>query len=414
MTNVTILNPGPDNYTISSGHWYVSGTGWSLDSPSDSICARYTAGSGTGTFKLVLTNTSSGCKDSCTVSFDCTQIRLFCSLTQGAYGNANGRFCGGPRRLELITNLLSAPFGNLVIGFTAATRSITYDNTDAQCIINRMPAGGPSAILPLANYTYPGTSCTESPSSPSLPLQNGRYRNNMLGQTLALGLNLRLSSLHTLNLAGLVIGGPYITTLASTGCDPETSSPVPGTEETFSISPSVISALTTTYGAGNETVGNLFDLANRALAGLSTGGASLGAIHDAVGAFNEGFDECRYLKEFSETAPGKVIAISGQSELPTAYDLSVNYPNPFNPTTTIEYALPDPSRVTLKVYNVLGQEVATLVNDVMDAGYQSVNWNASNNNGISLSSGVYIYRLQATSIASGKEFMKVRKMLLLK
>ena len=135
------------------------------------------------------------------MKFPCKQIRLFCSLTQGAYGNANGRFCDGPRRLELITNLLKLPFGNLVIGKVSATHSITYDSTDAQCIINRMPAGGPAAILPNANYTYNG-SCIEVPSSPSLPLKNGRYRNILLGQTLTLGLNLRLGEA---NLGGLVL-----------------------------------------------------------------------------------------------------------------------------------------------------------------------------------------------------------------
>ena len=88
---------------------------------------------------------------------------------------------------------------------------------------------------------------------------------------------------------------------------------------------------------------------------------------------------------------------------PVEFQLSQNYPNPFNPSTRINYALATSSRVVLKVYDVLGREVAILVNGNQDAGYKSVSFNAS-----SLPSGVYFYRLQAGS------FVEVKKMLLMK
>ncbi|MBN61235.1 MAG: hypothetical protein CME20_07750 [Gemmatimonadetes bacterium] len=94
---------------------------------------------------------------------------------------------------------------------------------------------------------------------------------------------------------------------------------------------------------------------------------------------------------------------------PEAFALANNYPNPFNPATTIKYALPEASDVTLEIYNVVGQVVRTLVADHQNAGRYVVQWDATNDSGHSLSSGIYFYRLQA-----GGEFLEVKKMLLLK
>ena len=94
---------------------------------------------------------------------------------------------------------------------------------------------------------------------------------------------------------------------------------------------------------------------------------------------------------------------------PDVYALQNNYPNPFNPETTIKYQLPEAGEVTLEIYNMLGQVVNTLVNDYQTAGRYVIQWDATNNNGQSLSSGVYFYRISA-----GEEFHSIKKMLLLK
>jgi len=94
---------------------------------------------------------------------------------------------------------------------------------------------------------------------------------------------------------------------------------------------------------------------------------------------------------------------------PEQFALANNYPNPFNPATTIKYALPEAASVRLEVFNVVGQVVRTLVADHQNAGRYVVQWDASDDSGHSLSSGIYFYRLQA-----GGEFLEVKKMLLLK
>ncbi len=94
--------------------------------------------------------------------------------------------------------------------------------------------------------------------------------------------------------------------------------------------------------------------------------------------------------------------------VPSKFGLDQNYPNPFNPTTMIKYQLAKPANVTLKIYNVTGQLVRTLVNDNQNAGYYTIQWNGLNNAGEQVSSGVYFFRLEAGS------FVSFKKMLLLK
>ena len=95
---------------------------------------------------------------------------------------------------------------------------------------------------------------------------------------------------------------------------------------------------------------------------------------------------------------------------PAVFALANNYPNPFNPATTIKYSLPQAADVELTVYNVMGQVVRTLVAEHQSAGRYVVEWDATNDSGHSLSSGMYFYHLEA----GGGEFREVKKMLLLK
>ncbi|MEO8664407.1 MAG: T9SS type A sorting domain-containing protein [Ignavibacteria bacterium] len=93
--------------------------------------------------------------------------------------------------------------------------------------------------------------------------------------------------------------------------------------------------------------------------------------------------------------------------IPVKFDLSQNYPNPFNPSTKINYDLPFDSKVSIKIFDMSGKEVADLVSEIKTAGYYTVSYNASN-----LSSGVYAYRISAE--ANGNNFVSTKKMILIK
>jgi hypothetical protein len=103
-----------------------------------------------------------------------------------------------------------------------------------------------------------------------------------------------------------------------------------------------------------------------------------------------------------------VDADDRNNDIPNRYDLSQNYPNPFNPVTSIRYSIPSDGKVILKVYNILGQEVVSLVNGLQKAGRHTVIWNGKDANGRAAGSGLYLYRIQAGN------FTLTRKMLLVK
>jgi flagellar hook assembly protein FlgD len=94
--------------------------------------------------------------------------------------------------------------------------------------------------------------------------------------------------------------------------------------------------------------------------------------------------------------------------LPTHYDMSQSYPNPFNPTTTIEFNLPKRSHVTVKIYNLLGQQVQNLVDEELSVGNYKVTWDGSTSGGDRASTGVYFYRIVT------EDFTETKKMVLLK
>jgi len=104
----------------------------------------------------------------------------------------------------------------------------------------------------------------------------------------------------------------------------------------------------------------------------------------------------------------EAILSTDKDVIPLQYILHQNYPNPFNPVTTLRYELPENAMINITIYDMLGREVKTLINQTQDAGYRSVIWDATNDYGKPVSAGIYLYQIQAG------EYIQTKKMVLLK
>ena len=116
-----------------------------------------------------------------------------------------------------------------------------------------------------------------------------------------------------------------------------------------------------------------------------------------------GFNHTYYLDDFRIEKDEETSSELVGADIPESLQLSQNYPNPFNPSTRIDFALPEAAQVSLEVYNMLGQQVATLENGHLSAGQHSVSFDASD-----LSSGIYLYRLQAGDQVLTRSFTLVK------
>ena len=145
-------------------------------------------------------------------------------------------------------------------------------------------------------------------------------------------------------------------------------------------------------------------LASNATHQIAPDWSDLSVVPIYVDLGNNGtFDDTLYIDNTVD------VEDQGTYGIPSEYRLSQNYPNPFNPATRIRYALPEQAHVTLRVYNVLGQEVATLADGVEEAGFRTVEWNAAE-----VASGVYFYRIEARSTSGQRLFTDSKKMLLVR
>ncbi len=127
------------------------------------------------------------------------------------------------------------------------------------------------------------------------------------------------------------------------------------------------------------------------------------------GYFDNVNDETQsYFAAVTDPSLGGINSVSNQQQTPRSFELMQNYPNPFNPSTIIKYSLTKTSFVTLKIYNMLGQVVRTLVEEQVKPGSYSMQWNGRDNNGNVVSSGAYIYRIVAGNFSQSKKMMLLK------
>lgn len=107
-------------------------------------------------------------------------------------------------------------------------------------------------------------------------------------------------------------------------------------------------------------------------------------------------------------------SVSKQIGIPNVYALHAPYPNPFNPSTSIRFDLPEKSRVSMVIYDVLGREITTLIHNTIEPGFQEIRWDGKDDNGNPVSTGMYIYQFSAFSEESEKQFNKSNKLILMK
>jgi hypothetical protein len=128
----------------------------------------------------------------------------------------------------------------------------------------------------------------------------------------------------------------------------------------------------------------------------------------AYGRYLDGLDSWQNMNPTPGMSNTSELSINHDQISPEQFALHQNYPNPFNPVTTLRYDLPDDALVNITIYDMMGGVVSNLVSSQQDAGYKSVQWNATNNAGQPVSAGIYIYTVQAG------DFRQVKKMVLLK
>jgi hypothetical protein len=106
--------------------------------------------------------------------------------------------------------------------------------------------------------------------------------------------------------------------------------------------------------------------------------------------------------------PGNATGFTPQSNSPNDFGLLQNYPNPFNPKTTIQFFLNRPGKVTLEIFDAIGQKVTTLISDNLPAGAHQVDWSATTDNGKPVASGIYFYRLSNDKLQQTRRMLLVR------
>ena len=214
----------------------------------------------------------------------------------------------------------------------------------------------------------------------------------------------------------VIIGDTVTYTITVQNNGPETATDVTVTD-TIASQMTYISDSTnqgSSFAVNNIVTWDIASLSDGASATLTivTTADTIGTTNNKAFGFANEYDatvQNNYSNYIVETInPSTDINDGSLSDLPTNFYLAQNYPNPFNPETLIEFALSEKGFVSIEIYNIVGQKIKTLINSIKTAGIHSISWNGKDEFDHQVSSGIYLYRIEA------KNFTESRKMLLLK
>ncbi len=365
--------------TSSNGSWQLlNGQGTS------SITYKAGTSGSTGTFNLTVTN--NGCSSTCSVTFG-SSCQEYCGYTQGFWGG-NGKMCDGTTKvLTAINNALTSG-GPIYTG--GGTRKLTILTTEGTCLNTKMPAGTTPASLPVGNVTCATATGTY--------LNSGKFKSVILGQTIALMLNVRSNPA----LGNLALTGPYFTTYNATSCTNGTAKP--GTKTVKNIPQSVLNCL-----GANNTVNGLITLANQALAEAIPAACTCTTpqINEALNAINTGFDNCKILAGFGNSSAGVRIMDPGTEpvqESSDEFEFAV-MPNPVSGVSTLFFTARESAVADCELFGMNGQRVQKIFQQQVEAG----NPYGFEINSSDLLPGIYFVRVTIGSETSIQKIVVIRQ-----
>ena len=367
--------------------WTVSPSSWVITNGQGTSQITYTAGDGGTEATFTVTVYNGDCSSSCYVSFG-NRCEEHCGYTQGFYGG-NGKTCDQTQTAIQAINAALSSGGNLVSGISGV-RSVTILTTEGSCLNSKLPGSvGPTLLPAGSNITCAGLT--------GALLKNGRMKNVLLAQTIALGLNIRNDA----SLGGLVISDQYVTTYKASSC---VNGVAIGSNRTVRHIPqSVLNCLETN---GNLTVQGLLNLANQTLAGQGPCAANPSDVNDAVDAINNAFDGCRILGGFGNNSAG-LREINGEDgnllNANNELQLAI-YPNPATETSVLLFTSPENGNAAVELYSANGVKVSTLYNNEVTAEEPvGVTLDAT-----SLAPGIYTLRLVAANTTVFKRLVVIK------
>jgi hypothetical protein len=273
---------------------------------------------------------------------------IFCTLTQGGYGNAGGTYCD-MGTIELLNALLMANNG-LTVGY--GNRTFTVPATGAQCVINILPGGGAPAALPVGHWGCDNLGNLVHP-------RTGRLTNNLLSQTIVFQLNIYWSP----SMMNYKFTNRSFYTASSSVCPDEFNPQPVGTWTMYTFSEAVWNLLTA--DDGKLSIAELLDLANRALGGENVG-IPVSAVYEAIDMLNNAFHECTFV---SNNPPASMEEPADEQKLfKVESSISVNVaPNPFRNHAQISFSVEYDTNVVVEVYTLQGTKVAVLFEEAVKA-----------------------------------------------